>query len=90
MDSDPAAAEKLVSIKWGVKCEVIRVVLDATVLVAGTTGSSDFPVSEDCYDSQLGGRVDIFLLHMYLAMPPSEPLNILLEQGDGWLNLFCP
>jgi len=62
-------------------------VSDDRAIVAGTTGSSDFPLSEDCFDDRLGGMSDIFLLSTYLSTPPSVPLNIQIVQGDGYLNL---
>ncbi|MFW3147216.1 MAG: fibronectin type III domain-containing protein [Thermoplasmatota archaeon] len=61
--------------------------LDDQVLLAGATSSSDFPVSEDCFDSSLGGSSDSFLLRTYLSMPPTAPLNVGILQGDGFLNL---
>jgi fibronectin type 3 domain-containing protein len=58
-----------------------------TLLVAGHTESKAFPVTENSYQTEITGDMDIYITEMACLYPPSPPLNLLAKDGEGHINL---
>ncbi len=58
-----------------------------TLLLAGSTESKGFPVSEGTYQTEIGGDMDIFVSELCCLYPPSAPRNLTATGGEGNITL---
>lgn len=58
------------------------------VRISGLTGSSDFPMRGDSYDtSNAMGPYDAFIITLEYWKMPDAPSGIMASSGDGWVQL---
>ncbi|MGA1793809.1 MAG: fibronectin type III domain-containing protein [Thermoplasmatota archaeon] len=57
------------------------------VIVAGHSGSNDFPMSDNAWDNTMSDWSDIVLMDFDISLPPSAPEDFSLVRGDGFINV---
>jgi len=67
--------------------QVISYISPRRVMVAGMTTTTDFPITDDAWDRTIGDPIDHFLMEFDLSLPPSAPMDLSIERGDGSLDL---